>query len=110
MRQGNRTGAWSIALAVAGVLGVAPALATTPRTVEIKEFRYAPTVLTVPVGTTVKWVNHDEEPHTVTSATGRFRSAGLEHDETFSQTFDAPGTYAYACALHPHMKATVVVK
>ena len=110
MTQGIRTRAWAIGLAVVAVLAVTPARAATPRTVEIKEFQYAPTVLTVPVGTTVKWVNHDEEPHTVTSTTGRFRSAGLEHDETFTQTFTAPGTYAYSCALHPHMKATVVVK
>ena len=106
----SRAWTWSITVAVAAGLAVTPAVATMPTTIEIKEFRYAPTVLTVPVGTTVRWVNHDEEPHTVTSTTGRFRSAGLEHDDTFVQTFDTPGTFAYACALHPQMKATVVVK
>ena len=78
--------------------------------VEIKEFKYGPAELTVRTGSTVTWTNHDEEPHTITSATGAFASAGLSHDETFTQTFTHPGTYAYFCALHPQMRATVTVR
>lgn len=92
------------------VLVAAHASASSPVAVDIKEFTFAPTTLTVRVGTTVMWTNHDEEPHTVTSATGAFRSTGLSNEETFSQTFTHPDTYQYFCALHPHMKATVVVK
>lgn len=88
----------------------AHALAAAPARVDIKDFRYGPTELTVPVGAQVTWTNHDEEPHTITSATGTFASAGLSHDETFTQTFTRPGRYAYFCALHPQMKATVVVR
>ena len=79
-------------------------------TVGIKEFTYAPPALTVSLGTTVTWVNHDEEPHTVTSSTGAFASAGLVKDDSFAQTFTKRGRYLYFCALHPHMKATVVVR
>ena len=78
--------------------------------VSIEEFTFTPPVLTVPVGTTVTWTNHDEEPHTITSAKGAFGSSGLSHDEDFSQTFTGPGRYEYFCALHPHMKATVIVR
>ena len=78
--------------------------------VDIKEFTFAPPLLTVSVGTTVTWTNHDEETHTITSATGAFASAGLGHEEGFSQIFTRPGRYEYFCALHPHMKATVVVR
>ena len=85
-------------------------LAATPATIDIKGFKFAPSALTVPVGTTVTWVNHDEETHTVTSATGAFGSAGLTNDDTFKQTFAKPGTYEYFCKLHPYMRATVVVK
>ena len=85
------------------------ATATAP-SVTIEEFKFMPATVTVPVGTTVTWVNRDEESHTVTSATGAFGSAGLSHAETFARTFTRPGTYQYFCALHPHMKATVVVK
>ena len=99
-----------VAVGVGALLVGAHALAATPRTIGIKEFKYAPSMLTVRTGTTVTWVNHDEEPHTVTSATGAFSSPGLVNDDTFVQTFTKPGTYEYFCALHPYMKATVVVK
>ena len=78
--------------------------------ISVKEFKFAPSVLTVRVGTTVTWTNRDEETHTVTSATGAFASAGLGHEEGFSETFTRPGRYEYFCALHPHMKATLIVR
>ncbi len=78
--------------------------------VGIEEFKFTPPVLAVPVGTTVTWINHDEEPHTITSATGAFGSTGLSHEDTFAQTFTRPGRFEYFCALHPRMKAIVVVK
>jgi plastocyanin len=93
----------------AGLLG-GHAAAAPPPTVAIEEFAYTPRALTIAQGTTVTWINHDEEPHTVTSATGTFASAGLVKDDSFAQTFTTPGTYQYFCALHPYMKATVVVQ
>ena len=78
--------------------------------VDIKEFEYAPPTLAMPAGTTVTWTNHDEETHTITSTTGAFGSAGLGHDDAFAQTFTHPGRYEYFCALHPRMRAVVVVK
>jgi plastocyanin len=92
------------------VLGAGPAPAAKSTSVEIKEFTFAPKVLTVARGTTVTWINHDEEPHTITSAKGAFGSTGLSNDEQFSQTFKQSGRYEYFCALHPHMKAVVIVK
>jgi plastocyanin len=111
--RGSMTGGIAAGLAVvalAGWLAGAPAMAATSQTVGIKEFKFAPAALTVPRGTTVTWVNHDEEPHTVTSATGAFASTGLVKDDSFAQTFSKPGTYQYFCALHPHMNATVIVR
>jgi plastocyanin len=114
MEDDTRALAWSRrALVAAGVVALligARALAATPPTIEIKEFKYGPPMLSVPAGTTLTWVNHDEEPHTVTSATGAFSSAGLVNDDTFVQTFTKPGTYQYFCKIHPYMKGTVVVK
>jgi len=78
--------------------------------VGIKEFKFTPPVLAVAAGTTVTWINHDEEPHTITAANGAFGSTGLSHEDTFAQTFTRPGRYEYFCALHPRMKAIVVVK
>jgi plastocyanin len=115
MRDRKTTQQWSRRTAILAGLALAAlmaarASASSPVAVGIKEFTFAPATLTVPVDTTVTWTNHDEETHTVTSATGAFRSAGLGNEDTFSQTFAHPGTYQYFCALHPHMKATVIVK
>jgi plastocyanin len=42
---------------------------------------------------------------------GGFRSSGsLDPGETFTLTFTRPGTYPYACVLHPQMVGTVTVK
>ena len=98
------------AVAAALLLAASDGTAAGPAAVDIKDFKYGPVQLTVPVGTQVTWTNHDEETHTITSAAGAFGSAGLGHDETFSQTFTQPGTYPYFCALHPQMRATVIVR
>jgi plastocyanin len=42
---------------------------------------------------------------------GGFRSSGsLDPGETFTVTFTRPGSYAFACVLHPQMVGTVAVK
>jgi plastocyanin len=84
--------------------------AAPPGQVGISNFAFDPPMLTVKPGTTVTWVNHDDEPHTVTSTTGAFGSQALDTDESFSFHFDAPGTYAYRCGIHPHMTGTIVVR
>jgi len=102
---------FAMVLAV-GVVALAAwaSAAPAPQKLEIHQFKFLPTTVTVAPGTTVTWVNHDEETHTVMSSTGSFASAALEHEQTFNHTFAAPGTYTYFCALHPLMRATVVVK
>ncbi len=77
--------------------------------VEIKNYEFLPAALTVPAGTTITWINRDDEPHTATSSEKVFASPGLDAGETFSYTFSAPGTYTYRCALHPHMTGTIIV-
>jgi plastocyanin len=89
---------------------VAAAQSTAGPRLAIKEFRFSQPSLTVPVGTTVTWVNQDADAHTVTADDGRFTSTGLDRGEQFSYQFTAPGTYAYHCALHPHMTARIVAK
>jgi plastocyanin len=78
--------------------------------VKIDNFVFGPQTLTVPVGTTVTWTNHDDIPHTVVSTEGVFKSKVRDTDEKFSYTFTKPGTYPYYCSVHPKMTGTVVVK
>ncbi len=75
--------------------------ASDPVKVLIKDFMYEPMSLTVKASTTVTWVNRDDEPHTVISDAGLFRSGGMDTDETFSFKFDKPGTYRIVCSIHP---------
>ena len=77
--------------------------------VSIDNFAFAPATLTVKVGTTVTWTNHDEEPHTVAASDGSFHSPGMGTGATFSHTFSTAGKFDYVCSIHPMMHGTVVV-
>src|SRR5216683_2535558 len=79
-------------------------------TVEIKidNFSFGPAELTVAVGTTVTWTNHDDIPHTVVSTDKVFKSKVLDTDEKFSYTFSKAGTYPYFCSIHPKMTGKVI--
>lgn len=76
----------------------------------IENFNFVPADITVPVGATVTWTNHDDVPHTATSSQSAFDSKTLDPDGTYSFTFDKPGTYTYFCAIHPFMTARITVQ
>lgn len=78
-------------------------------TVRIKSFMFMPMRVEVSAGSTVTWMNLDEEPHTVTSDTGLFRSGGIDGGGSFRFKFDKPGVYKYVCSIHPQMVGTVIV-
>lgn len=71
---------------------------------------YSVNVLTVKAGTTVSWVNQDDQQHTVTAVDGSFDSGFLTQGEVFSHTFDTPGEYEYFCMPHLWMRAKVIVE
>jgi plastocyanin len=79
-------------------------------TIVVKDFMFQPTSSTVKAGTTVTWLNRDDEPHTVVSDNGLFRSAAMDTNESFSFEFDQPGTYHFVCSIHPSMVGTIVVQ
>lgn len=110
-RRGRLVPAFVVAGIVVAVLLTVGADVRAQQTVlvDIQDSSYLPPTLAVPVGTTVRWINHDEEIHTVTSTTGLFGSAGLDLKEEYVHTFTAPGTYPYTCDLHPQMWGTIVV-
>jgi plastocyanin len=99
-------------VALAAMEAYIPSVAETPDPVQIvaKNFMFSPTPLTVKVGSTVTWTNKDDEPHTVVSDTGEFKSGGIDTNESFSYKFDKPGTYHFTCSIHPRMVGTVVVQ
>jgi len=83
---------------------------TSPNEIVIQNFSFEPATLTVKPGTTVTWVNRDDEPHTATATDKRFNSKTLDTGDRFSQEFNAPGVYNYYCALHPKMTGKIIVK
>jgi plastocyanin len=104
----------SAALVIAAVLAAGlptfGAQAADAIKVSAHDFMFSPLSMTVNVGATVIWTNVDDEPHTVVSDTGLFRSGALDTNESFSFQFDKPGTYHYTCSIHPRMVGTIVVQ
>src|SRR4051794_34695134 len=88
--------------------GAAPPPAPAP-IVHISNFRFGPATITVPAGTTVTWINDDEEPHTVTAADRSCLSPLLGNGAHYVRTYAVPGEYPYFCSLHPHMIGRIVV-
>jgi len=78
--------------------------------IEIEDNTFLPWRLTVPAGTTVRWINRDARAHTATAADGGFDSNRLSYRANFHHTFAAPGTYDYVCLYHNDMSGTVVVR
>ena len=88
----------------------APARATKTEVI-IGNFSFSPKTLTVPVGATVTWTNHDKVPHLVTTADNRFqKSPVLKAGQSFSNTFATAGTYSYFCSIHPQMTGKIIVR
>ena len=78
--------------------------------VKIDNFSFTPATITVAAGTTVRWTNRDDIPHTVVSDDQKFESKALDTDDQYSYTFTKPGTYPYFCSIHPKMTGKVVVQ
>jgi len=80
-------------------------------TVDIKNLAYVPDSLEIPVGATVTWTNSDTVPHTATARDHEALQSGtLNPGDSYSQTFDQPGTFDYFCEFHANMKGTIIVQ
>jgi plastocyanin len=101
---------WLLLVGIPSISANTARSSTATAEVRIDNFTFVPQTLTVAVGTTVTWTNHDDIPHTVTSTDGVFKSKVRDTDEQFSYTFDKAGTYPYYCSIHPKMTGQVVVR
>ena len=97
-------------LALAPALAARVADAAPSVQVLIKDFAFVPAVVTVAPGTTVTWLNVDDDPHAVRAEDKSFGSPALDTREHFAFTFTRPGDFGYFCTLHPHMTGHVIVK
>lgn len=95
------------ALAFLGSHGIARAQDSA--SVDIVDFAFDSDSVTIDAGGTVTWTNTGDASHTVTADDGSFDSGTLASGDTYSFTFDEPGTYTYHCNIHSSMTATIVV-
>ena len=92
---------------------------------EVEDKCLNPSTITVPVGTTVKWINNDGAGHTVTGGDandpatwGTLTIGGAVFDSSFplikprgewSFTFTEEGEFPYVCQVHPWNVGKVIV-
>ncbi len=85
--------------------------AVSGKTIEIKDFKYAPATLTVKAGEKITVINRDASGHSVTADDGSFDSGVLTKDVPGTITAPTkPGTYAFHCVPHPSIQGTLVVE
>jgi amicyanin len=79
----------------------------------MQDFEFTPKNLTIKKGTKITWTNKDNARHDVKPDSDYGQaftpSELMAKDESYSFTFDTPGTYNYHCTPHPYMKATIEV-
>lgn len=84
--------------------------------VAIQESDYAPSVVTIQVGTRVIWTNAGTSTHSVTSDSGGFDSGALAppkptmNGDLYQLTFTKQGSYTYHCIFHTGMRGTITVQ
>jgi plastocyanin len=83
---------------------------STENQVNVSDFQFSPSTLTVKVGTTVTWKGVGGA-HTVTSDD----SAPMQFDQPIAEggvvtvTFTQAGTYEYHCSVHKSMHGKIIV-
>ena len=80
-----------------------------PFKIDQKGFRFIPHVLVIQTGSTIRFLNNDNEPHNVYSPEGRYNLGTWPTGDTKDYTFKKPGIYSQLCNIHPDMLALVVV-
>src|SRR5437588_5005274 len=79
-------------------------------TVNIRDFSFNPSTLTIQVGDVVRWENTGAVAHTASSTTGVWDSGTLNPGGVYSEQFMTAGTFAYMCRIHPTMMGTIIVQ
>ena len=86
------------------------ATASGEATIVAVDFAFSPQNIKATTGTKVTWTNNDSATHQIVSKGDPFPGDGtIESGQSYSVTFDAPGTYDYFCGIHNSMTGSIVV-
>lgn len=89
----------------------APAPEVTKVTIEMKGYQFSETEITVKAGTTIEFINRDNDKHNAVAVDGSFKTELLDNGETATIKLDKPGVYEYFCEPHKeHMKGKIIVQ
>lgn len=78
-------------------------------TVEIKDFAFSPSEITVARGGKVKFINRDDVKHSAVADSGAFDTGMLGLGESNTVTIDDEGTFTYYCNPHTGMTGKITV-
>jgi plastocyanin len=106
-----RIGSIVVAVSALLVLGVSVRAATT--TIEQSGQQFSEKSLSLSVGDSITFANHDDVTHNVNVINDDDDAADLglqKPGENLSYKFDKAGRFKVRCSIHPSMKMTVNVK
>ncbi len=90
-----------VSIALVAALVVPGEVSAATRDVEIFDFFYAPSEITVNPGDEVVWTNQGPSDHTVTDDDHiRFDSGFIDRGLKFRHVFQTPGRFPYHCDIH----------
>jgi plastocyanin len=69
---------------------------------------FLPAEISVPAGTQVTWLNTGSVRHT-TTASGLWDSGAIDPGARWAAVFRVPGSYDYACTIHPEMRGRLTI-
>ncbi|HWF99566.1 MAG TPA: cupredoxin domain-containing protein [Steroidobacteraceae bacterium] len=109
---GSRAAVAEAAAPAPAPAAAAAAVSTMQSDITIDSYMFRPAVVTIAKGTTVVWVNKDDDVHTIKSKAGpeAFSSPALPTGSRYGFTFKRAGTYRYICSVHPYMHGVIVVR
>lgn len=109
MSAGGGVRAAVVALAVAGAAACGTGSPSRVHEVEIQAARFLPPTVAVAEGDTVRWVNRDLVPHTVTAEDGGWGSGALAPGEAFVLVVGRVEASRYICSYHPTMTGVLAM-
>jgi plastocyanin len=96
-----------LVLGVVAVSGCTTQYATN--TITIQNTAFYPTTLNVKPGTTVTWINKDNETQNIVSNNGVFDSGNLKTNQSYNYTFNQSGSYPFHSTINTNLTGTIIV-